>query len=207
MREILLKTLYLFILFIGGVAGISQTIIIIPVNQPDQLITTAGTDTTICVNRSIQLHATVEGGEPDYLYLWSPGTGLDNPYITNPVASPDTTTTYTFTVIDNNNCIVSKEITIIIDPCTGIEDTANSFSCELFPNPNTGKFYLEYDYPFSDRVIVRILNIYGQLIWKRIYNPGSMYRIEIDIGDQPEGIYILQLSNNKEILTRRFQIL
>ena len=108
MREIKMKTILFAILLIGGAAGISQTTIIIPVNQPEQLRTSAGPDTIICHDRSIQLNGTAEGGSPGYLYLWSPGNGLDNPYIANPIASPDSTTTYTFTVIDNNNCIVSS---------------------------------------------------------------------------------------------------
>ncbi|MFM1875141.1 MAG: hypothetical protein RL266_878, partial [Bacteroidota bacterium] len=53
----------------------------------------AGPDTTICFGESVQLFS--GGGET---YIWSPATGLNNPNIQNPVASPASTTTYTVTV-------------------------------------------------------------------------------------------------------------
>lgn len=53
----------------------------------------AGPDTTICFGQSVQLFS--GGGET---YTWSPATGLNNPNIQNPTASPASTTTYTVTV-------------------------------------------------------------------------------------------------------------
>ncbi|MCB0753987.1 MAG: gliding motility-associated C-terminal domain-containing protein [Flavobacteriales bacterium] len=53
----------------------------------------AGPDTTICFGQSAQLFA--GGGET---YIWSPATGLNNPNVQNPIATPQTTTTYTVTV-------------------------------------------------------------------------------------------------------------
>jgi len=44
-------------------------------------------DQVICSNQSVQLNAS--GGTS---YVWSPTVGLENPEISNPVASPDTTT-------------------------------------------------------------------------------------------------------------------
>jgi len=42
---------------------------------------------------------------------WSPFTGLDNPYICQPSASPQSSTTYTLSV-NNNGCIVTDQVTI-----------------------------------------------------------------------------------------------
>lgn len=53
----------------------------------------AGNDTTICQGQSVQLN--VVGGST---YQWSPSTGLSNPNIANPIATPSTTTTYTVSV-------------------------------------------------------------------------------------------------------------
>jgi gliding motility-associated-like protein len=55
----------------------------------------AGADTTICSGNSVQLNAT--SGFTDY--LWSPATGLSDPAIANPIASPSATTTYTVTAL------------------------------------------------------------------------------------------------------------
>ncbi len=50
----------------------------------------AGTNISICNGNSTQLNAT--GG---LIYSWTPVTGLDDPNVSNPMASPTVTTTYT----------------------------------------------------------------------------------------------------------------
>jgi len=57
----------------------------------------AGPDTTICGEGSV----VIGGGDedPDYCYSWSPQTGLSDPHILHPVASPTVTTTYVLTVV------------------------------------------------------------------------------------------------------------
>ncbi|MEM1120121.1 MAG: gliding motility-associated C-terminal domain-containing protein [Bacteroidota bacterium] len=42
---------------------------------------------------------------PNYTYKWMPSNSLDNPTISNPVASPTVTTDYTLIVTDENGCV------------------------------------------------------------------------------------------------------
>ena len=44
---------------------------------------------------------TASGGIPGYTYLWEPATGLSDPAVPNPTATPGVTTTYTVTVTDS----------------------------------------------------------------------------------------------------------
>lgn len=46
---------------------------------------------------------TAVAGTPGYTYSWSPTTGLSDPNIANPTASPKETTTYTLTVTDSTS--------------------------------------------------------------------------------------------------------
>ncbi len=71
----------------------------------------AGTDTNICLSDVIQLNAS--GG---INYNWTPSLGLNDTTISNPIASPDTTTQYLVTVEDTNTCINSDSITIFVYP-------------------------------------------------------------------------------------------
>lgn len=57
------------------------------------------------------------------VYSWTPPTGLDDPNISDPVASPSTTTTYTVTVQDGN-CTYSELVTITV--FDGVEATVSS---------------------------------------------------------------------------------
>src|SRR5690606_4950530 len=67
---------------------------------------TAGNDTTIFAGDSAQLNAS--GGTT---YSWLPTTGLNNPNIANPKASPDTTTQYNVT--DSNGSCVQRDTVVV----------------------------------------------------------------------------------------------
>ena len=45
-------------------------------------------------------------------YLWSPATGLSDPGVADPIASPETTTTYEVTFTDGNGCTATDEVTV-----------------------------------------------------------------------------------------------
>ncbi len=65
---------------------------------------------SICVGQGVQLIASGEA-----LYSWTPPAGLDNPSIGNPMATPDTTTTYQVTGTDAKSCFVdTKTVTISV---------------------------------------------------------------------------------------------
>ncbi len=68
-------------------------------------------DTTLCIGSSIRLQAT--GGTS---YLWTPATGLSNPRIANPTASPTQTTTYRVAIANANCYIDTLPVTITVVP-------------------------------------------------------------------------------------------
>lgn len=65
-------------------------------------------DTKICAGKTAQLFAS--GGNT---YLWSPATGLDNPTIPNPLASPDTTTRYKV-IVSDGICADSAFVMVVV---------------------------------------------------------------------------------------------
>lgn len=56
----------------------------------DSLIVNTGADTAICFGESLNLQ-TLQGGSA---WSWTPSDALDDPFISNPLATPDTTTTF-----------------------------------------------------------------------------------------------------------------
>ena len=72
-------------------------------------VVSAGDDVQIAEGQSTQLLAT--GG---IMYQWSPITGLSNPGIFNPVASPDETITYVVEVTDQNSCQNQDSVTVTV---------------------------------------------------------------------------------------------
>ena len=86
-------------------------------------------DTMICAGEAVQLQANVTGATS---YAWTPTTGLNNPAIPNPIATPGSSTTYTITAnvlsapcpaIDTVRIIVSVGLTadagIVDTVCAG----------------------------------------------------------------------------------------
>jgi len=78
----------------------------------------------VCIGSSIQLMA---GGGTQY--LWSPTGSLSNPGISNPVATPTVTTTYTVIVTDANGCIDSSTVTITVNPLPVVTVSSDTLIC------------------------------------------------------------------------------
>ncbi|MHC1708242.1 MAG: cohesin domain-containing protein [Bacteroidales bacterium] len=76
----------------------------------------AGGYSIICQGTSTTINAVVTGGTPPYNYQWSPATGLNNPTIQNPIASPAGTTFYTLVVTDMNGCTDSDNALVVVNP-------------------------------------------------------------------------------------------
>ncbi|MBI3260600.1 MAG: hypothetical protein HYZ54_14170 [Ignavibacteriae bacterium] len=102
-------------------SGVTQYILTVTSNRGcvsvDTVLVTVGSivakvsnDTVICIGSNLQLMAS--GGSD---YEWSPITGLDNPSIPNPIASPTATTTYNVRV-SSGTCKDSTMVTVTVNP-------------------------------------------------------------------------------------------
>lgn len=111
---------------------------------------------TICTGESVQLNALGTGGCNNAVtYSWSPTTGLSNPSIPNPVATPLATTTYTVTITEINFCNLpgvplSVEIVVlqgITSTTTAISDTCGNGVGTVVVTPTTGTGPYTYNWP------------------------------------------------------------
>ena len=93
----------------------SATIVVNPVPS-----VFAGGMTVICSGQSTTLNATVVGGTAPFNYTWTPATGLSNPAILNPVATPLNTTFYTLVVTDINGCVDADNALIVVNPTPNV---------------------------------------------------------------------------------------
>ena len=82
-------------------------------------VITISSDTGICPGDSVQLSAS--GGVS---YSWNPTSGLDNPNIANPIASPSVTTTYIVAVTSDSGCTDFDSIIVVVDSVAQIIATA-----------------------------------------------------------------------------------
>ncbi|MCP4520194.1 MAG: gliding motility-associated C-terminal domain-containing protein [Cytophagales bacterium] len=97
-------------------------------------------DEVICLNDNVELNAS--GGA---IYLWkNTTTGLSATNISNPVASPTTTTTYTVEVIDANTCVNEKDVVVTVNPLPTItvDDEVICLNDNVELNAKGGTSYL-----------------------------------------------------------------
>ena len=87
-----------------------------------------GVDDTISLGDEIELDGFYSGA---LSYSWTPGEGLDNSSLSNPIASPSEPTTYVLTVTDGNGCLGQDSIFIDI-----IEDFNLTVSNLITPDGN-----------------------------------------------------------------------
>jgi gliding motility-associated-like protein len=94
------------------------------------VISNAGKDTVSCNEGPVPIGAIPK---PGLVYNWSPATGLSNPHIANPIASPDKTTSYILTTNhDGGGCVDTDTVVIrtsFID--NSIELTGSAMYCSV----------------------------------------------------------------------------
>jgi len=74
------------------------------------VISNAGPDRLSCQNAPVQLGINPTSG---FIYSWSPITGLSNPNISNPIATPSVTTEYILTVTNAGGGCLTRDTVIV----------------------------------------------------------------------------------------------
>lgn len=113
---------------------------------------------SLCEGSSAQLQVLANGGSGEFSYSWTPSTGLSATNISNPIATPSQTTTYTCTVTDNVALYTQeRSVTVTVyhhhtDATKVIDPTSPEYSCDSIPFDwfgNTIYFKEDGSYPFS----------------------------------------------------------
>jgi len=88
----------------GGPCTISIQKLVVVYDGPSAF---AGQDHKICIGEKATLGGfpAASGDAKPFIYKWTPASSLNNAAIDHPQASPNSTTTYEFNVIDTNGCI------------------------------------------------------------------------------------------------------
>jgi hypothetical protein len=76
------------------------------------------------------------------------------------------------------------------------------FVFNIFPNPNNGEFCIEFE-NMTPSLQVNIYDVSGKRV-KTVYN--VIKRNEISLSNCPSGIYVLKVSDEKQVKTRQIVI-
>lgn len=75
-----------------------------------------GSDINHCLGDYTELHASVSGGVPPYVYNWSPDVEMSATDVENPVISPTLHTVYRLVVTDASGAIAKDEVKVKVFP-------------------------------------------------------------------------------------------
>jgi gliding motility-associated-like protein len=162
---------------VGGCSNTSSVaVVIFPLPNIN-----AGNDTTISKGGSLLLNA--QGG---IVYSWLPVTDLSNSGLANPVAAPQTTTSYTLTGTDNNGCVNADTIVITV-----LADINNIIVTNLLTTNGDG--YNDYwiisdleSYPGTEVIVI---NREGQQVYYSSYYDNSWDGTNKNGKMVPDGTY------------------
>ncbi|CAN5266328.1 hypothetical protein BH09BAC5_BH09BAC5_12890 [soil metagenome] len=118
------------------------------------------------------------------------GSGIDYQwYYLNPLIS-------LMTYDHNTNALYFTDATL-----TGISEQNNSnLSVNIFPNPSNGTFSIEST---TENSTIEIANTLGEIIYSSQINSD---KAEIDLSNQPTGIYFATIQNGEEIIYKKIII-
>ncbi len=177
------------------------------IDQPPALVADAGGDKTIDKGEKVQLGgmATANGGKADYTYSWFPASGLDRSDIANPLAAPDTTTTYTVMVTDANGCTETSQAVLTVDLAAGLESPLNPLGIKVFPNPSPGLFRVTADGGIKGGVLLmEVISPIGQAVYtESIYEAHQHLERDIDLSALGKGLYLFRFSNKTGSLIKK----
>jgi hypothetical protein len=91
---------------------------------------------------------------------------------------------------------------------TGIEEKSQEFGFELFPNPASGSFTINFDLEMSQNVYAELIDVSGKKLMELSNSTflSGQHKIEVDAENLEKGLYLIRLSTDEETAVKRLVI-
>jgi hypothetical protein len=106
-----------------------------------------------------------------------------------------------------NDCGSTQFTFTVVVAGINIEESMLGQTLNLYPNPNSGNFRVEFEVEGLKEVEIRVMSLLGQTVYQS--KPGNVsgtYREEIDLSSQAAGVYILQVISEDGTVSRRVTV-
>ncbi|NVK27197.1 MAG: T9SS type A sorting domain-containing protein [Flavobacteriia bacterium] len=94
-----------------------------------------------------------------------------------------------------------------LGPCTNKTGGWTGDEFTVFPNPNSGVFTLSFDLTEAKEVVYQIMDLSGRMITEgSIDEVAGHFQTQVDISNQPSGMYMVRFISEDQITTERISI-
>lgn len=156
--------------------------------NPSPSVSIAG-PSTLCLGQTATL--SVSGADS---YSWS--TGSVSPTL---IVTPSITAVFTSTgTSSSKGCKATAELTLTVNPCTGIEENTLTKKASLYPNPTAGEFIIEF--PFGIEKTILITDVTGKVI---LQQSNSEVLTPVRLDHLQSGIYFVTIKSGAENETHK----
>jgi PKD repeat protein len=123
------------------------------------------------------------------------GPGVENGWF-NPAIAGIGTHTITYIYNDPNNCENFATETILVDPCTGMNDITGQPGIKVYPNPSTGMISIGFDQNMG-AIDILVVNTLNSIVYSDSAETTSGKELNIDLSKLAKGIYFMKLKTDK----------
>lgn len=131
------------------------------------------------------------------------GPGITDGWF-NPAEAGLGTHTIMYTFTAGNGCDNAAEETILVDPCTGVEQI-EAGKISIYPNPSNGSFDLELNHQGS--VSIKVINIIGGTVYDEQITASGKLIQSINLKGIEAGIYFVTIQTEEKTYVKKLRLL
>jgi hypothetical protein len=154
-------------------------------------------------NGSIQV--TITGGALPYQYQWLLSNNSPIANQTQSQLSGQFAGQYRVRVTDANGCIFLSELFTILNTVSTGEPLAD-LQVQVFPNPSTGSFFVQFDLPEGKSMKLEAYDMLGRLLSEIQEDRVKNETYEVNLAHLPAGLYLLKINLDGSILTKTISL-
>jgi hypothetical protein len=130
------------------------------------------------------------------------GTSVTGNQFDPSIGAGSYTIIYNYT--DPNGCSAADSLLIDVNACVGIDEPFVQAGMNVYPNPNNGVFLFTAADQNSQKMIVEIVTVEGQIIQSNEYdNVQGNFVQEINLNGFANGTYIMRVTTDGAVYTQR----
>lgn len=162
--------------------------------------------TTNVVGGDLSVKNATDEGFAATSYAWNFGDGFTSGD-KEPLHTYAAAGTYEVSLIAVNACGRDTMVNTITVTAVGINNTVNAKNVAIYPNPNSGKFNVDFQLTLRDDVTVKVTNLNGQTVYSNKIGSTSAENLSIDLSDLAAGVYTLKVEGVNTQITKKISVI